>query len=79
MVAGRRLFFGHKLPSGVGIAFIIPAYYSIDFFLGTTALLLWQKWRPENASMYPFAVASGLLVGEGMMGIVEALMKLVSG
>lgn len=67
------------LPSGVavGIAFIIPAYYSLDFFIGAMLLLLWRRVDARQSRQLAFAVASGLLVGEGLMGIAKAGMTLL--
>jgi uncharacterized oligopeptide transporter (OPT) family protein len=62
------------VPSGlaIGIAFIVPAYNSLVMFYGLVIWLIW-KWRwPDSAEKYTFAVASGLIAGEGLMGIVNA-------
>lgn len=66
------------LPSGlaVGLAFLVPAMYSIGLFLGAMALLLWQRARPDAAARYAFAVACGLIAGEGLTGVVKALMTM---
>jgi uncharacterized oligopeptide transporter (OPT) family protein len=66
------------LPSGlaVGLAFLVPALYAICIFLGAMILLAWQRVRPEAALRYAFAVACGLIAGEGLMGVVKALMTM---
>jgi uncharacterized oligopeptide transporter (OPT) family protein len=66
------------LPSGlaVGLAFLVPALYAICMFLGAMGLLVWQRVRPEAVSRYAFAVACGLIAGEGLMGVVKALMTM---
>jgi len=70
---------GYFLPSGMafGIAFIVPAYYSIAMFIGSILLVIWQKKRPASADMLAFPVASGLIAGEGLMGIVAAILTLL--
>lgn len=67
------------LPSGLafGIAFIVQAYYSITMFIGLLAYLLWKKMRPEAAAVFVFAVASGLIAGEGLMNIVKGLFEML--
>ena len=62
------------LPSGLafGIAFIVPAYYSVAMFVGSVLYLLWQKSDGKAAEQLGFSVASGLIAGEGLMGIVAA-------
>jgi OPT family oligopeptide transporter len=67
------------LPSGLafGIAFIVPAYYSVAMFIGSLVLVVWQKVNPESAKALAFSVASGLIAGEGLMGIVVAILTLL--
>lgn len=66
------------LPSGlaVGLAFLVPALYAICIFAGAMILLLWQRARPDAVARYAFAVACGLIAGEGLMGVVKALMTM---
>ncbi len=67
------------LPSGLamGIAFIVPAYYSVAMFIGAMFLVLWKKKNLPNCEALGFAVASGLVAGEGLMGIVTAVLTLL--
>lgn len=67
------------VPSGLamGIAFIVPPYYSIAMFVGSVFLVLWEKKAPLNAKAYAFSVASGLVAGEGLMGIFTAVLTLL--
>lgn len=67
------------LPSGlaIGIAFIVPAYYSIAMFVGSMFLVIWKRKNPVGAKAYAFAIASGLVAGEGLMGIVTAALTLI--
>jgi len=66
------------LPSGLafGIAFIIPAFYSFCFIYGAILYAIWKRKNRSNAEALGFAVASGLIAGEGLMGIVTAALKL---
>lgn len=67
------------LPSGlaIGIAFIVQAYFSLTMFFGSLALVLWRRVQPESAGRLSFAVASGLVAGEGLFGIFKAAMTLL--
>lgn len=67
------------LPSAMafGIAFIVPPYYSIAMFVGSMLFVIWQKVAPKNATEYAFPVASGLIAGEGLMGVVTAILTLL--
>jgi putative OPT family oligopeptide transporter len=67
------------VPSGLamGIAFIVPAYYSIAMFFGAMFLVLWKRKSPIGSEQLSFAVASGLVAGEGLMGVVRAILTLL--
>jgi len=67
----------HKfIPSamGLGLAFVIQFYYSLSMFIGATIVLLLQKKKPLLAEAYVIPVASGIIAGESLMGIVIALL-----
>jgi OPT family oligopeptide transporter len=66
------------LPNGLafGIAFIVPAFYSIEMFAGMLFYIWWRAKHPDNCKRYEFAVAAGLIAGEGLMGVVKAVMTL---
>ncbi len=67
------------LPSGLalGIAFIVQAYFSLVIFFGALALVAWRRLGPGSAKKLSFAVASGLVAGEGLFGILKAAMTLL--
>ncbi len=67
------------VPSGLamGIAFIIPAYYSLVMFYGLVIWWIWRRFAPDAADKFTYAVASGLIAGEGLMGIVNAGLTLL--
>ena len=67
------------VPSGlaIGIAFIIPAFYSLVIFYGLVVWWIWSWISRGTAEQFTFAVASGLIAGEGLMGIVNAGLTLL--
>ncbi|MFW7378632.1 MAG: OPT family oligopeptide transporter [Oligoflexus sp.] len=67
------------IPSGMafGIAFIVQAFYAIPMFLGSILLLYWKRRHPIHAERYVFAVACGLIAGEGVAGICNAILTLI--
>ncbi len=67
------------VPSGMamGIAFIVPPYYSLVMFFGLLIWLLWKKINPGSVNKYDFVLASGLVAGEGLMGIINAGLTLL--
>lgn len=67
------------VPSGLamGIAFIVQAYYSLVMFYGLVIWFIWKRVSPSTAEKYTFAVAAGLIAGEGLMGLVNAGLTLL--
>ena len=61
----------------VGIAFIVQAYFSMVIFFGSLALVVWRNRHSDSATRLSFAVASGLVAGEGLFGIAKAAMTLL--
>eukprot|EP01080_Neovahlkampfia_damariscottae_P004337 gene4337-7693_t len=61
----------------IGIGFIVPPKQSLAMFIGAAGLLIWKKVAPKHAEFFYFTVASGMVAGEGIMGIVIALLKLI--
>lgn len=66
------------VPSGLalGIAFIVPPYYSLVMFYGLVIWLIWKAISPQSCRNFDFAIASGLIAGEGLMGIVNAVLTI---
>jgi len=63
------------MPSGlgIGIAFILPAYYSLTMLISLLIWLIWKKQSPTSCEKYTYSIASGLIAGEGIMGIVQGI------
>ncbi len=75
----RKAFGWTWLPSGLamGIAFIVPAYYSINMFLGALLYKAWERGNKAAAGALGFAVASGLIAGDGIMGVLIPVTELI--
>jgi uncharacterized oligopeptide transporter (OPT) family protein len=63
------------LPSatGLGLAFVLPAWNSISMFLGAAIAEFLARTRPKTAEAYVIPVSSGLIAGESVIGIFIAL------
>jgi putative OPT family oligopeptide transporter len=61
-------------PAGIGIAMVVPGSNAIAMFLGAWIAHLLRKWRPRAAESYVTPVASGLIAGESLMGVLVALL-----
>jgi OPT family oligopeptide transporter len=60
----------------VGIGMIVPPRQSLIMFAGACMYLIWKRGWPVSANKYFFAVSSGLIAGEGLMGIVVAALRI---
>ncbi|KAG6854506.1 hypothetical protein C0991_006108 [Blastosporella zonata] len=61
--------------NAVGLGFVVPqVYYSIAMVFGTTFNSIWHRSNPAGYDMYMFAIAAGLLAGEGLGGVFQALL-----
>lgn len=61
----------------IGVAFVIPqTYYSTARLMGATVSHFWQKKNPASFETYCFAVAAGLIAGEGLGGVIGAALQL---
>jgi len=67
------------LPStiAIGVSFILNATtYPLAMGMGATVAWLWQKFDADSHAMYMYAVAAGFIAGEGMGGIVTAVLQI---
>ncbi|MFN9372243.1 MAG: OPT family oligopeptide transporter [Planctomycetaceae bacterium] len=60
-------------PTALGIAGVVPAFNSISMFLGALLAWIFSKARPAVDEKYTVPVASGLIAGESLMGVVIKL------
>ena len=61
-------------PSGLGIAMVIPGSNAVAMFLGAFLAWAWRRFRQASADRYVTPIASGLIAGESLMGVVVALL-----
>ena len=60
----------------MGIAFILnTTTYPTAMAIGATFAYFWQRGWPAGHGMYCYAVAAGMIAGEGLGGIVGAILQ----
>lgn len=64
-------------PAAIGIALCVPAWISVSFFIGGAAGLLLKKFKPSVHARFAIVTAAGLIVGESLVGLGDAIYKLV--
>jgi uncharacterized oligopeptide transporter (OPT) family protein len=56
--------------SAFGLAWVFPWYYALLFFLGALIALLLERRKPKLAAEFTLPVASGVVAGGSLMGVV---------
>ncbi|MFH1010657.1 MAG: OPT family oligopeptide transporter [bacterium] len=66
-------------PSAValGIAFMVPAYYSLGMWLGALLTWVYNRKNPDRVDRFGASLASGLIAGEGLMMVVVAILLIL--
>jgi uncharacterized oligopeptide transporter (OPT) family protein len=64
--------------NAIGLAFVTPqVYYAFAMAVGSTFNAIWMRRNPGSYDMYMFAVSAGMLAGEGLGGVLQALLAVV--
>lgn len=66
-------------PTSAGIAFIIPPEFSVVIAASASASGWWRRRRPTQHEDHANVMASGLLAGAGVMGVVTAMASMAMG
>jgi uncharacterized oligopeptide transporter (OPT) family protein len=66
-------------PSAIGLAFVIPAYYAISFFLGALFFVLAKRFAASWTARFAIVLAAGIIAGESLAGVGDAILKVVQG
>ncbi|RPJ45487.1 MAG: OPT family oligopeptide transporter [Candidatus Latescibacterota bacterium] len=64
-------------PVALGIAFVVPAYYSIAMWVGALLTSSYGKKHPARVEAYGPSLASGLIAGEGLMMVAIAVLLIL--
>ncbi len=65
-------------PAAIGISFCVPAWISVSFFLGGTIGALVKRFAPSFHMRFAIVIAAGLIVGESLAGLGDAIYKLAA-
>jgi putative OPT family oligopeptide transporter len=63
-------------PVSVGLAFCIPAYYAISFAAGAVIRTAADRFFPSWSARFALVLAAGLIAGESLAGVVDAVRKM---
>lgn len=60
----------------VNLAFVLPqTVYGTANVIGAIIALIWAKRAPKSFDIYGYAIAAGLIAGEGIGGVVNAIFR----
>ena len=61
----------------MALAFVLPqTQYGTAMLIGATWAYLWFKKNPASFNNFCYAVAAGLIAGEGIGGVVNAIFQI---
>ncbi|PWZ02295.1 OPT superfamily oligopeptide transporter [Testicularia cyperi] len=64
--------------NAVGLGFVVPqTYYPIAMCMGASAGLIWKGKSPKSFDLLAYAIAAGLIAGEGMAGVFNAILTII--
>ncbi|KAG8709132.1 hypothetical protein FRC08_018523 [Ceratobasidium sp. 394] len=65
--------------NAIGLAFVVPqTYYGTAMAAGATLNYIWERRNIRSFDMYMFPIAAGMLAGEGLGGVLLALLSVAS-
>lgn len=64
-------------PIGLGMAFTFQGWSAISFFLGALAAWAFERRDPKLAALFVIPVASGLIAGESLTGVLVAVLDVL--
>ncbi|RCV34611.1 hypothetical protein SETIT_7G172900v2 [Setaria italica] len=66
------------IPMAAAIPFYLGPYFAIDMFLGSVILFFWEWKNKAEATSFGPAVASGLMCGDGLWALPQAVLSLAN-
>ncbi|KAL3418201.1 oligopeptide transporter [Phlyctema vagabunda] len=78
-LVGSREKYRAYLPNwgAIALSFVIPSpVFTNAALLGAIIAAIWKKFRPQSFEMLGYAVAAGMIAGEGLGGVVGACLQL---
>ncbi|CAD6897100.1 unnamed protein product [Tilletia controversa] len=63
--------------NAIGLGFVLPqTYIPVAMTTGAICSYFWQKRRPQQYDMAGYATAAGFIAGEGIAGVVNAILTI---
>ena len=65
-------------PTAMGLAFVIPGYYSISMAIGACCAWGLSRLAPRWSQRFLIVLASGLIAGDSLTGVIIAIGELLT-
>ncbi|GAW11871.1 hypothetical protein ANO14919_012240 [Xylariales sp. No.14919] len=78
-LVGEREWVRDYLPNwgAIALSFVLPnPVFTTASLVGALLALAWRKWKLSSFELYGYAVAAGLIAGEGLGGVVGAVLQI---
>jgi len=66
-------------PAAMGVAFTIPAFYAISFFVGGLLLVVGKRFAESWTARFAIVLAAGIIAGESLAGVGDAVLDVIEG
>ncbi|TDZ37357.1 putative metal-nicotianamine transporter YSL5 [Colletotrichum spinosum] len=78
-LTGSREKYQEWLPNwgAIALSFVIPGPVFVNAaFVGAIIAFIWRRYKPASFELYGYAIAAGMIAGEGMGGVIGAALTL---
>ncbi|KAI1430968.1 OPT oligopeptide transporter protein-domain-containing protein [Xylaria sp. CBS 124048] len=77
-LVGEREWVREYLPNwgAIALSFVLPSpVFTTASLFGALIAFTWKKWKLSSFDLYGYAVAAGFIAGEGLGGVVGAILQ----
>ncbi|KAI0840356.1 OPT superfamily oligopeptide transporter [Hypoxylon sp. FL0890] len=78
-LVGEREKYREYLPNwgAIALSFVLPnPVFTTAAMFGAIVAWVWRKWKLKSFDLYGYAVAAGFIAGEGLGGVVGAVLQI---
>lgn len=80
-LVGEREKYRDWLPNwgAIALSFVLPnPVFTTASMFGALVAFIWRKWKLSSFDLYAYAVAAGLIAGEGLGGVIGAILQIAN-
>ncbi|KAI0448843.1 OPT oligopeptide transporter protein-domain-containing protein [Xylaria acuta] len=78
-LVGEREWVRDYLPNwgAIALSFVLPSpVFTTASLFGALVAFAWRKWKLSSFELYGYAVAAGFIAGEGLGGVIGAILQI---